>query len=75
MYSVGILANVDIIFVSKTFNMSILGPSYCSRWSCTRSIVIIICFTSRLGLCRCVLFNSYCIVDLSNCFLCSIRSC
>nr|DAH97174.1 MAG TPA: hypothetical protein [Bacteriophage sp.] len=55
--------------------MSILSPSYCSRWICTRSIVIIICFTSRFSLCCCVPFNSYCIINISNSFPCSERSC
>ena len=56
-------------------SMSILCPSYCSRWICTRSVVIIICFTTRFSLCCCISFNSYCIIDLSNSFLCSERSC
>nr|DAL65148.1 MAG TPA_asm: hypothetical protein [Caudoviricetes sp.] len=57
------------------YSTCILCPSYCSRWSCTRSIVIIICFASRFSLCCCILFNSYCIIDLPNSFLCSKRSC
>nr|DAM05120.1 MAG TPA: hypothetical protein [Caudoviricetes sp.] len=64
-----------MIFISKDFNMCVLRPSYCSRWSCTRSIVIIICFTSRFSLCCYILFNSYCVIDIPNSFLCSERSC
>jgi hypothetical protein len=46
----------------------ILSPSYCSRRSCTRSIIIIICFTTRFSLCCCVLFNSYSIIYIANLF-------